>query len=70
VLGFLDEVAEAPVERRPSIGRGSELHLRGLGVLGSGLELDGETVQLSGFTAEGVRRRTVGRIARPSRRSV
>ena len=70
VLGFLDEVAEAPVVRRPSIGRGSELHLRGPGVLGSGVELDGETVQLSGFTAEGERGRTVGRIARPSRRSV
>jgi hypothetical protein len=70
MLGFLDEVAEAPVERGPSVGRGDALRLRGPGVLGSGLEVDGETVQLSGFTAEGDGRRIVGRIARPSHPSV
>jgi hypothetical protein len=69
VLGFLDEVAEAPVERAPGIGRGDALRLRGPGVLGSGLEVDGETIQLSAFTSEGEGRRVVGRIARPSRRS-
>jgi hypothetical protein len=44
------------------------VRLRGAGVIGSGLELDGELVQLSAFTSEDVGERAFGRIARPSRR--
>ena len=51
LLGFVDEVTDAPVTRGPSVGLGTDLRLRGPGVLGSGLEVDGETIQLSAFTA-------------------
>jgi hypothetical protein len=51
LLGFVDEVADAPVRRGPSVGLGEDLRLQGPGVLGSGLEVDGETIQLSAFTA-------------------
>jgi len=44
------------------------VRLRGPGVIGSGLELDGETIQLSAFTSEDGGQRAFGRIARPSRR--
>ncbi len=37
-------------------------------VIGSGLELEGELIQLSAFRSEGGRRRAFGWIARPSRR--
>ncbi len=69
LLGFLDEVGDAPVTRRASVGLGRDVRLRGPGVLGSGLELDGETIQLSAFTAEADGPHGPGRIARPSRRS-
>jgi hypothetical protein len=68
LLGFVDEVADAPVSRATSVGRGTDLRLRGPGVLGSGLELEEETLQLSAFTVEGERTRPIGRIAAPSRR--
>lgn len=51
LLGFVDEVADATVLRRPSAGLGSDLRLKGPGVLGSGLEIDDETIQLSAYTA-------------------
>jgi hypothetical protein len=44
------------------------LRLRGDRVLGSGLELDGEVIQLSAFTSGDGGRRAFGRIARPSAR--
>jgi hypothetical protein len=69
LLGFVDEVADAPIRRGPSVGLGSDVRLQGPGVLGSGLELDGETIQVSAFTAEGETLHAVGTIARPSRRS-
>jgi len=37
-------------------------------VIGSGLVLDGETIQLSAFTSDDDGARAFGRIARPSRR--
>ncbi|HET7368139.1 MAG TPA: DUF6569 family protein [Gaiella sp.] len=49
LLGFVDEVADAVVTHGPSVGLGTDVRLRGPGVLGSGLELDGETIQLSAF---------------------
>jgi hypothetical protein len=68
VRGFLDEVSDAVVSRGPSPGLGSDVRLRGPGVVGSGLELDGERVQLSAFTSGDGGQRAFGRIARPSRR--
>ena len=50
LLGFVDEVADAPVTRGPSAGLGSDVRLKGPAVLGSGLELAGETIQLSAYT--------------------
>jgi len=44
------------------------VRLRGPGVIGSGLELDGEPIQLSAFTSSDDGQRAFGRIARPSRR--
>ena len=68
IHGFVEEVGQAPAERCPAAGLGVEIRLHGPGVLGAGLELDGELIQLSAFTIEGDRP-TRGRITRPSRRS-
>ena len=38
--------------RQPSAGLGEDVRLRGSGVIGSGLELDGELLQLSAFTSD------------------
>jgi hypothetical protein len=66
--GFADEVTEAPTAHQPSAGLGSDLRLRGPGVIGSGLQLDGELLQLSAFTSDDGGARAFGRIARPSSR--
>jgi hypothetical protein len=66
--GFVDEVADAPSTRGASAGLGDDVRLRGPGVIGSGLELDGELIQLSAFTSSDGGQRAFGRIARPSRR--
>jgi hypothetical protein len=66
--GFLRAVAAAEPARQPSAGLGEDVRLRGAGVIGSGLELEGELVQLSAFTSEDGGRRAFGRIARPSAR--
>ena len=68
IAGFVDEVADAPFTLGPSAGLGEDVRLRGPGVIGSGLELDGERIQLSAFTSDGGADRAFGRIARPSRR--
>ncbi len=69
ISAFVEEVASAERTRRPSAGLGEDVRLEGAGVVGSGLELDGELLQLSAFTsARGSR--PFGRIARPSRRQV
>jgi hypothetical protein len=55
--------------RRPSAGRGDDLRLSGMEILGSGLELEGEIVQLSAFSRSGLHTSgRMGRISRPSRR--
>jgi hypothetical protein len=60
--------ADATVARRqPSEGLGDDLRLDGRGLVGSGLELDGELIQLSVFT-HGHAFERPGRIARPSTR--
>jgi len=66
--GFVDEVADAPATRGRSAGIGEDVRLRGPGVIGSGLELDSELIQLSAFTSSDGGQRAFGRIARPSRR--
>jgi hypothetical protein len=70
MVAFVDEVAETAANHRPSAGLGMDLRLHGPKVLGSGLELDGELIQLSAFTADSDRpaRPTGVRIARPSQR--
>jgi hypothetical protein len=68
IARFVDEVAAARVTHGPSAGLGDDLRLRGDGVIGSGLELHGETLQLSAFTSDDAGERAFGRIARPSRR--
>ena len=62
-------VGERASTRQPSAGLGEDVRLRGAGVIGSGLELDGELLQLSAFTSDGGADRAFGRIARPSRRA-
>jgi hypothetical protein len=63
---FLDAVEAAPRSHGPSAGLGDDLRLASETVLGSGLELDGELIQLCAFTRDG--RGTQTRIRRPSRR--
>jgi hypothetical protein len=54
--------------RQPSAGLGEDMRLRGQSMIGSGLELEGELIQLSAFRSEDGGRRAFGRIARPSAR--
>jgi len=68
VSRFVDDVAGARATPGPSAGLGHDVRLRGDGVIGSGLELDGELIQLSAFTSDDAGARAFGRIARPSRR--
>ena len=66
---IVDAVQQAEWSRQPSVGLGEDIRLHGERVLGSGLELEGEVIQLSAFMgAEGRIRDAFGRIARPSRR--
>jgi hypothetical protein len=64
---FVDAIERAPRSRRHSAGLGDDLRLRGDGVVGSGLELDGELLQLCTFTSAGAVQPET-RVARPSRR--
>jgi hypothetical protein len=50
--GFVGAVTAAPRRREPSVGLGEDVRLYARGLLGSGLELDGEVVQLSAFTTD------------------
>ena len=60
---------QAEWSRQPSAGLGEDIRVSGERVLGSGLELEGEVIQLSVFMGSERRNRdTFGRIARPSRR--
>jgi hypothetical protein len=68
LTGFLAEIASAPRNGGPSAGLGTDVRLRGGDVVGSGLELDGELLQLCAFSTDGLGfGRT--RISRPSRRA-
>ena len=68
ISAFVAEVGEARITRGPSAGLGEDVRLRGETVIGSGLTLEDETIQLSAFTSEDGASRAFGRIARPSRR--
>ena len=63
---FLTAVEAAPRSHGPSAGLGEDVRLASEAVLGSGLALDGELIQLCAFTREGRGPRT--RITRPSGR--
>jgi hypothetical protein len=68
IAGFLDAIVALHPAQQPSVGLGNDVRLRGERVVGSGLELDGEVIQLSAFTTDGGAERAFGRISRPSRR--
>ncbi len=65
---FLTAVDHGERATQPSAGLGEDVRLRGQRVIGSGLELDGELIQLSAFRSDHGGRHAFGRIARPSRR--
>jgi hypothetical protein len=65
---FLGWVDSAEKSRQRSVGLGDDVRMRGESVIGSGLELDGEPIQLSAFTSRDGGQRAFGRIARPSSR--
>lgn len=64
LAGFVESIGTATRARQASAGLGEDVRLRGERVVGSGLELDGELLQLCAFTGD----ERNGRIARPSRR--
>ena len=65
IVRFAESVEATPRSTRPSPGLGDDIRLHGADVAGSGLVLDGETIQLSAYTRRGAEGT---RIARPSRR--
>ncbi len=71
---FLGQVAAAPRTEGPGVGLGTDLRIAGPGVLGSGLALDGELLQITAFrtgTADGGAAPIPAiRIARPSHRQM
>jgi hypothetical protein len=69
IARFADAVESAPASSRPSPGLGEDLRLHGTTVSGSGLVVDGETIQLSAYSRDDRQTdRHTARIARPSRR--
>lgn len=68
---FLAIVGVAGRRRRPAVGLGIDARLSTGGVVGSALEMDGETIQITAFARGGedpARAAVDQRIARPSRR--
>ena len=68
VDAFVSATDASNATRQPSAGLGDDIRLRGEQVIGSGLELEGELIQLSAFRSDDAGRRAFGRIARPSPR--
>jgi ARG and Rhodanese-Phosphatase-superfamily-associated Protein domain len=66
LTAFVARAASAPTRRAASAGLGEDVRLAADRVIGSGLMLDEELLQLSLFTTDGRGRQT--RVARPSRR--
>jgi hypothetical protein len=69
LAGFELRLARTLVTRGRSAGLGDDLRIRGDRIVGSGLELDGELLQLCAFTSD-ERDGPRGRIARPSLRGM
>lgn len=69
IARFVEALGAGARTRGPSAGLGEDVRVAGTRVIGSGLELGGELLQLSAFTSSGEGAPT-GRIARPSRRRV
>jgi hypothetical protein len=67
--GFVLALSGAISSTRPSAGRGDDARLRARQVVGSGLELDGELIQLCAFSSELQAGGAPTRIARASRRA-
>jgi hypothetical protein len=67
VEAFVADVARAAATRGPSAGPGEDVRVGGERLVGSGLELEGELLQLCAFSTPGAAA-PQGRIARPSRR--
>jgi len=68
ISDFVASLATAALASRPSAGHGSDVRLNGEHILGSGLEVDRELLQVSAFTRDGSATSRMGRISRPSRR--
>lgn len=66
---LVSDTDRADWRRRSSAGLGADVRLSGPELIGSGLELEGELLQLSAFRSEDGRAAAVGRIARPSGRA-
>ena len=49
---FVASISGAVTSRQPSAGLGEDVRLRGERLVGSGLELEGETIQLSAFRSD------------------
>jgi len=47
---FVESALEAPRQREPSVGLGEDVRVSAKGLVGSGLELDGELLQLSAYS--------------------
>jgi hypothetical protein len=65
---FVELVETAPRSRRVSVALGDDIRLRTGGIVGSGLEVDGELVQLSAFSSDDSMRPAT-RVGRPSQRA-
>jgi hypothetical protein len=68
IEAFIADVDQSLVSRQPSVGLGEDLRMRSDRVIGSGLVLGDETIQLSAFRSDDGGRGAFGRIARPSTR--
>lgn len=66
--GFIRRIADAELTLRSSVAVGRDLRLSDGDVTGSGLELNGELIQLTAFAAPNAERPSGGRLARPSQR--
>lgn len=52
IVGFLDSIEEARVERFPGVGQGDDLRLSGATLTGGALEFDGRVIHLCAFAIE------------------
>lgn len=67
LASFVARIEAGTRSQRRSVGLGADVRLRGQHVVGSGLELDDEVVQLSAFSSH--ESRSTKRVARPSQRA-